>query len=455
MNIRNKLTLRFILIVAIITFMASVLIYIFSADYRREDYYTRLHNKANNTATLLIEVDEVDVNLLRKLEKDNPISLPNERIIVYDFHNEVIFSTDEDKTIHVDQDLLDRIRLEEEIRYTQGDYEVLGFLFKGRYDRFAVIAAATDIYGFNKLKNLRTILLLVFAFSIIVASVSGWFFSGKALQPISKVVNRVDEISITSLNLRVDEGNGKDEIALLAKTFNDMLKRLEVSFTIQKNFIANASHELRTPLTAITGQLEVTLLNTRSTDEYIKVLNSVLEDIKSLNNLSNRLLLLAQTSTEVDERKMIDLRVDELLWQTRDELAKRNPAYNIHIDFHQTLDDDASLTMRGDEHLIKVALSNIIDNACKYSSDHTCYILIQPANTMLTLTFRDHGIGIPEEDHSNIFEPFYRAGNTQSIKGHGIGLSMVNRIVALHQGTIQLQSVVGEGTTIILSFPAV
>ena len=121
--------------------------------------------------------------------------------------------------------------------------------------------------------------------------VAGWFYSGRALKPISDVVKKVEEISITSLNLRVFEGNGKDEIGRLAKTFNNMLERLETSFGMQKNFIANASHELRTPLTSINGQLEVLMMKDRSTDDYKSALGSVLDDIKSLIDLSNRLLL--------------------------------------------------------------------------------------------------------------------------------------------------------------------
>jgi len=453
MNIRNRLTLLFFVLVAVILLMASLLIYVFSADYREDEFYNRLQSKANNTAKLLIDVDEVDIDLLRKIEKDNPVSLPDERIIVYDFHNETLFSTDEDSTIHVDTDLLNRIRLEENVRYRQGEYEVLGFLFKGRYDRFVVVAAAIDIYGFNKLRNLRVILLIVFSISIIVVSVSGWVFAGNALKPISKVVRQVDEISITSLNLRVDEGNGKDEIAQLAHTFNSMLKRLETSFIIQKNFIANASHELRTPLTAITGQLEVALLNSRSNEDYEKTLRSVLDDIKNLNALSNRLLLLAQTSDGEKKGSVALLRIDELLWQTREELIKRDPAYHIRIDLDENLDDETKLTIEGDEQLIKTVLSNVMENGCKYSEDHTLEIQVNYADTWLCLIFKDHGIGIPEKDLENIFQPFYRAGNTQHIKGHGIGLSVVKGIVSLYNGTVDINSSVGQGTTLTICFP--
>lgn len=455
MNIRTKLTLRFIIITAIIILLGSVFIYIFSADYRQEDFYNRLESKANNTAKLLIEVDEVDIDLLRRLERDNPVSLANEKITIYNFRDSVLFTTDDRSVIHISKELINRIRLEEEVRYRQRDYEVIGFLFKGRYDRFVVIAAATDINGFKKLQNLRYILLIVFSVSIVLVSITGWLFAGKALQPIARVVNQVDEISITSLNLRVDEGNGQDEIAKLARTFNNMLSRLETSFMTQKQFIANASHELRTPLTAITGQLEVTLLNTRTNDEYKKVIHSVLEDIKTLNNLSNRLLLLAQSTSAEREKKMTSLRIDDMIWQTKEEVLKHHPDFTIHVDFDESLDDELKLTIRGDEQLIKTALTNLIENGCKYSSDRSIELFIASQRTGLSIHFKDKGIGIPTDDLSNIFEPFYRGSNTSNIKGHGIGLSMVKGIIKLHGGTLHISSIVGTGTTVTVDLPTI
>jgi signal transduction histidine kinase len=453
MNIRTKLTLRFILITAVILLLASFSIYVFSANYREEEFYNRLENKANNTAKLLIEVDEVDVNLLRRLEEDNPVSLPQEKITIYNFRDSILFTTDESQTIRISEELLTQIRLEGQVRHTQGDYEVLGFLFKAKYDRFVVVAAAVDVYGWKKINNLRFILLVVFASSIVMVSFTGWLYAGRALQPIAKVVNQVSDISINSLNLRVDEGNGKDEIAKLAQTFNSMLKRLQSSFITQKNFIANASHELRTPLTAITGQIEVTLLNTRSAKDYQDVLNSILEDIKNLNLLSNRLLLLAQTSSEERQKKMSHLRIDELIWQAKEELTRLNNHFVINIDLNENLDDESKLTIHGDEQLIKIALSNVMENGCKYSADHTVNVFIQSATPReIEILFRDRGIGIPGGDLKNIFQPFYRGSNTQGIKGHGIGLSMVRGIVKLHNGNIEIRSHEQEGTSVKLSF---
>jgi signal transduction histidine kinase len=455
MNIRNRLTFRFILIVAVIILISSLIVYISSASYRESEFYSRLQNNAINTAKLLIEVDEVDVDLLRRIETDNPVSLPNEKIVIYDFRNEVIFSTDDERELKINNDLLNQIRLEDEVHLRQDSYEVLDFLFKGPYDRFVVVSGATDIYGLNKVRNLRNILLIVFVISIVVVSVSGWFYAGKSLEPISHVVQQVDEIGISSLNLRVDEGNGKDEIAHLAQTFNRMLARLESSFKVQKNFIANASHEFRTPLTAITGQLEVALLNARSNDEYQSAIDSVLEDIRALNNLSNRLLVLAQTSSEAIENRHTQLRVDELIWQAREDLIRVSPSYIIRIDITDEVDDESLLIMEGDEQLIKVTVSNLMENGCKYSADQSVEVVIGATTSGIDLIFRDRGIGIPEHELPNVFEPFYRASNTTSIKGNGIGLSMVRQIVVMHHGSIRIDSKPGTGTSVTVWFPSI
>ncbi len=453
MNIRKKLTFQFLIIVAIIILFASLAIYFFSADYRENDFRNRLKNKGSIVAKMLIAVEEVDASVLRKIEQDNPISLPEEKIIIYNYLDEELYSSDDDNIIIIDKDFLDQVRLEEEVIKSQGQYEIVGFLFTDKYDRFVVVAAAIDDFGWSKLRNLQTILLIVFGISILLVFLAGWIYSGRALDPISRVIDQVNKISISNIHKRLDKRVEDDEITNLSDTFNQMLDRLETSFKLQKNFIANASHELRNPLTAITGQMEVALLNERSTNEYKEVIASVLEDIKNLNHLSNRLLLLAQTSTDNSNLEFKEVRVDDILWKARNELLKRFPHYKIQIGFDNSIDDDRKLTIAGNEQLLKIAFTNLIDNGCKYSEDHQTEIKIAYQLKNIEVHFCDDGIGISQEDLKHIFEPFHRGKNAINHKGHGIGLSLVERIVRSHKGTIHIQSKINKGTTVKLIFP--
>jgi signal transduction histidine kinase len=111
------------------------------------------------------------------------------------------------------------------------------------------------------------------------------------------------------------------------------------------------------------------------------------------------------------------------------------------------------MAVAGDESLLKVAVSNIIENACKYSADHSVDIRFVHSDKWIEVIFEDKGIGIPEKDLGKIFEPFYRGTNSDSVPGSGIGLSLVNSIVKNHSGTISLSSDVGKGTTVVIKLP--
>lgn len=454
MTIRNRLTLQFFGLVLTILFVSSLVVYVFSEQHRKEDFYIRLRGKAEGTAKLLITVDEVSVDLLRKIEKDNPMSLPGEGILIWSPQNKVIFDFDPGDAIQVDKAMLDRIRREGEVRFEKGNFEVLGYRFRDRSGKFIVVIAAEDIFGKRRVHDLRWVLFSVFVTSLIFVGIAGWMFADRALYPISNMIRQVKRITISRLNLRLARSSQPDEISRLADTFNDMLERLEKGVKTQKDFIANASHELRTPLTAMTGQLEVALLSQRSPERYRQVLESVLEDIKSLNRTSNRLLLLAQANAEEVNIEMEGVRVDDLVWQCKEEIRKLNPDYTIRVDLQLQEMEEEGLLVLGNATLLKTCLLNLFENACKYSADHKAEITIRTSESGPMVVVADHGIGIPEQDLPHIFQPFFRASNSARSRGHGIGLSLVQRICEIHGGHIGVKSELGKGTVFTLSLPA-
>jgi len=453
MQIRTRLALQFLLLGGIIMIIASVSIYFTSASLRKDDFSKLLWNKARTTANLLFNTSVAEATHVLGIEKNSPVNLQNEKIIIINFSNDIIYSSDEKKEIEIRNYVLEKVRSGFIVSYKQSPYEVIGTLFYTDYDRFVVIAAATDTDGSLRMQKLEITLIIVCFVSLILFFIAGWFYSGRALKPISDVVEKVEDITITSLNLRVFEGNGTDEIGRLAKTFNKMLERLETSFSMQKSFIANASHELRTPLTSINGQLEVLMMKDRSTDEYKASLTSVLDDIKSLIDLSNRLLLVARTSAEGPLHFNKKIRIDEILWQAQEEILRFNNNYRINISMDNSLTDSDQMIVVGDESLLKVAVSNLIDNACKYSADHSVDIRFRHIEKFIEVEFEDRGIGISETDQKKIFEPFYRGSNTISYSGTGIGLPLVNQIIKNHNGIIKLTSVLGKGTIVTLLLP--
>ncbi len=454
MKIRTRLALQFTFIVAFILFISALAIYFSSSTYRHQEFIYRLQDKAKTTARLLIDVQEVDQDLLRLIAR-NTVTLPQERIWVFNYLNEELYdSKPEDINLNISTDLLNTIRLEQDYVFRLEGNEAIGILYTDQYDRFVVVASAFDRFGLSKLNNLRLVLVIVFFVGVAGAAFAGWLFAGQALKPISDVIEQVDKISISNIYSRVDEGNKTDEIALLAITFNKMLERLEASFETQRSFVANASHELRTPLTSITGNIEVSLINKRDIKEYEEILTSVLEDIKHLTHLTNGLLDLAYASRDISEVKMKNNRIDDLIWQARTQLLKQNPACKIIVEFVSIPDDEKLLCLISNDQLLKTAFINLMDNACKFSPDKSVFIYIEFTKSGIDLIFKDNGPGVPEEDQPHLFQPFFRAANTRHIKGHGLGLSMTQRIIHLHGGKITVSQTSASGTEITVHIPA-
>lgn len=453
MSLRNRLTLQFGLLASLVLGFASIAIYLLSSNYRKEEFSQRLVGRGENVAKLLIQVDEIDENLLNIIERNNPVRLPEEEFLIFNFKDSLMYSSEGLDIEMPSIDFINKVRLEGRIQLTKDKREIEAFLFTDRYDRFVVIVSAIDIYGKSKLQNLAQVLIIVLVLGMIAFFLLGRIYAERALNPIKQLVAEIAGISISNLNQRASEGNGQDEIAQLAISFNAMLARLESAFEAQRNFIANASHEMRTPLTAISGQLEVVLMKERSSDEYKVAVESVLQDIHKLNKLANRLLMLAQTGTDAPEANFISVRVDDIIWEARTELLKRKPEYQIDVELDETIIDLEELQVRGSDILLKTLVLNLMENGCKYSDNNTIKVSIGIRAKHLELSFSDNGIGISESDLKQIFAPFFRSNSIRNRDGHGIGLSLVKRITDLHKGTIKVVSELGKGSTFSVSLP--
>ena len=194
-------------------------------------------------------------------------------------------------------------------------------------------------------------------------------------------------------------------------------------------------------------------MNSRTREEYENILESILEDIKNLNALSNGLLDLAKASSDISAIALHPLRIDEILWETRAELIGRKKDYNISIKFSEPIEDEKEITVLGNDHLLKTAIINLMDNACKFSPDKSVEIFLAVKGKYIVTELTDRGIGIDIADIKKIFEPFFRAKNAKIIFGNGLGLSLTDKIIQIHRGTISIESHLHKGTTVTVSIP--
>lgn len=452
MKIRTQFTLLFALVVVIILSFFSFSIYYLSENFRQNDIHTHLEDKAILKLKLLLATEENHDNLLFNQSDGSKLhSFVDYYITIYDENDNLLYQ-DSAASI-VSKEILNSIKTNKVHTYSKNDIEYFGLVYPYQGNSYTLIASAHDHYGMKYISNLKRILVVRGSIILVIILISGWLYAGRFLKPITKIVNQVDTISSSNLNHRLTAENKKDELGHLTNTFNHMLERLETSFKIQKRFVSNASHELRNPLAAISGQIEVSLMKDRQNEEYKMVLSSILKEIKNLRTLSNKLLELANSDVEIMFQKFEKLRIDEVLWDVRDELSKQKAEYTIHIQFNEIPENENLLTCKGEKNLLKTAFVNIIDNACKFSDNHTVDINVAIEKSNIALSFTDQGIGMPDTYLKHVFEPFYRGFNVQGIPGNGIGLSLVQKIIKLHNGKIVMRSKLNEGTTVEVVLP--
>ncbi|HVS90439.1 MAG TPA: ATP-binding protein [Mucilaginibacter sp.] len=455
MNIRNRLTFLFIAVIAALLLVFAWVIYFSFSKSREEEYYSSLRHTAITKADLLLDA-KVPAKVLQTIYKHSPNSLFQEEVAIYDtsFHLLYHDAVEIDK-VKETKKMIDEIVAKKQIKFYQGQMQVVGILYHHDNKDYVITSAANDQYGYAKLRNLKYTLIIAFFGSIIFIYIAGHVFSAKALKPVSDMVDRVEEITATNLDLRINEGNGKDEIAELAITFNAMLNRLEKSFDAQKEFVSNISHELRTPLTAMLTELQVTAEKERSNDYYKDAINHAISDAQKLVRLSNSLLDLAKANYDHTEIAFKELRLDELILDARNDVLHDQPGCKINVIFEREIEDDDFISVFGNEYLLRVAFINLMENGCKFSYDNEASIVITYFKEKTILRFQDHGIGMDEEELPHIFTAFYRGANRQFAGGNGIGLSLTKKIIDLHKGSITVSSRKNEGTIFTVALPHV
>jgi signal transduction histidine kinase len=253
------------------------------------------------------------------------------------------------------------------------------------------------------------------------------------------------------LDSRLDEGNQTDELAQLAQRFNKMLDRLEKAFRLQRSFVSHASHELRTPLTAITGQIQVSLLANDNPQELKLMIQSVLEDVQQLNRLTNNLLDMTSIDSDDSQTNFKQVNIAEIAWQVRETLLKKNATHQAIIELDEI--SDLLPEIKGNEALLNTAFLNLMENGIKFSRSLLVKVNFKINAKDVVISFQNDGAIIPSSELTGIFESFRRGSNARNTKGHGVGLSLTQKIVNLHKGKISVISSENEGTTFTIVLP--
>ncbi|MGW8225195.1 MAG: ATP-binding protein [Anaerolineales bacterium] len=308
--------------------------------------------------------------------------------------------------------------------------------------------------------GLGSLIILVFAF------LGGYWLADRAMKPVQTIVHTAQQISESDLSRRLNLDRD-DELGELADTFDQMLDRLQAAFERQRQFTADASHELRSPLTIIELEANRALERRRTTREYEQVLRLIQSENEWMGSLVNELLLLARMDAGQIAMRSEILDLSDVVLEVIERLGPIASARGVML---KTANLEESY-VQADRVYVAQLLTNLVENALKYSQGEGALVMVESANQVLgdkkwsLVRITDNGPGIPEEQLPYIFDRFYRLDeartrqmddiNDAPVSGSGLGLAISKSIAEIYGGKIEVQSQAGQGTIFTVWLPGV
>ena len=307
-------------------------------------------------------------------------------------------------------------------------------------------------------EEFASLLLGAVPFALLVAGIAAYRMAFHTLRPVNDMASRAATITANDLSLRLPVENPADEFGHMASVFNELLRRLEESFSNLKRFTADASHELRTPLASFRSVGEVALQRSHSSEEYRDIIGSMLEEVNRLTQMVEELLTMARADSGHAQLNKTTFSALELVKEVVDLLGMLAEERAQEV----SVQGDPSILLHLDRMLLQRALGNVIENAIKYSPTSTTIVVRvdesrENDQIFTSIEVEDQGKPIPETLKEQIFERFVRVDQSRSrdAGGAGLGLAIAKWGVDANGGTILLQARKVRGNCFVIKFPKV
>ncbi|HYL97675.1 MAG TPA: ATP-binding protein [Blastocatellia bacterium] len=315
-----------------------------------------------------------------------------------------------------------------------------------------VVAAQSLVALKEQLASIRRLLYVGLVAAIVVASIGGLLLAKKSLAPVVAMSSQAQRISARNLHERLLVANRSDELGTLAAVFNELLQRLDSSFENMRRFMADASHELRTPLAIIRGEADIALSQHRDTEEYREALAIVQDEARRLSRIVDDLLELARADAGQRPIRKREFYLNDLVEECSRSLQVLANSKGVILSTEPCED----VLLCGDEDIIRRMLMNLLDNAIKFTGTAGSVVIkLIPATGTVKMVVADTGVGIPSQAVPEIFGRFFRVDRARSRSegGSGLGLAIAKWAAEAHDGSIEVRSEPGKGSSFIVTFP--
>ena len=436
MSIRKKILLYFSVVTIVLLAAAQLLIYTLFAEYRVEDFNQQQREKISTTLNLLTEIRHLDATLLQVIDSVTLKELYDEKLLIYNENKDLVYSNIDDTPFESAGEILARLEPRENdlIEQRDGRYDVVGFYLENKGTGFYAISKAHDLYGYHKLNYLKFVLLITFVVLALVVVFMAYYLAKRIATPIVDLTRKIGNFNFDEMNQPIRIKAGTTEVAILADRFNELMLQMNEAFSFQKHAIHHISHELKTPISVLVSNFE----RLEQENDLVKIkelLKDQKEDTKSLSEIINYLLEISKT--EVGNKDSdTKIRIDELIFDLVDELNMLYPGFQFSVDYAQAVDDENTLTVTGNQRLIKAAFSNLMLNCLQYSNDNHGSILISPNSNKLSIEFTNFGPVLKENEKPYMFQHFFRGENSKGKRGFGLGLVFIRKIIMMHEGEV-------------------
>lgn len=437
MKIKNKIRIYFSTTVIVLTALSSVIIYVLFAEYREEEFQQRQKEKVTYTLGLIVEYKELSENLSAIMDRLTIHDFYDEKMLIYDQNKQLIYQSVDDLRIDEAAKMLNELSPANQwIETKEEKYDVIGMYMESDQKQFYALSKAYDAFGYTKLDFLKNVLIIIFIIITGIVLFISHYLSRKISKPLTDLAETVATLNINDKNFKgLATDTTSYELRYLSEKFNQLLARTNDAFAFQKHAAQHISHELKTPLAVLVSELERAQ---NISDPVLKdqVIQNQIVRAKSLADIITILLEISKNETE-DQLSLSNVRVDELIFTSIEDLSMLHPDFRFEISFEPDDFKEGQLQLQANSILIKQAFLNIMRNCIAYSLKPQAQIIFNGnISGEIKISFINQGNPIKPEEEDNLFDHFYKGSNSQGQTGFGLGLVLTKKIVELHRGTI-------------------